>query len=94
MVQTRFEVFVYCSKFHFLARCNPGLERLNLRIWNLFPQRCGALLPSAFSLAAHRPDAACRYGARHWWSQTQSHGRPPNAACRADTKVDHWLMER
>ncbi len=94
MVQGGFAVCAYCSKFCFLARRNPCLESLKLRIGGFFPQRCGALFPSAFSLAPHRPDAECRYGARRWWAQPWSQGRPPNAACRADTKVDHWLMEQ
>ncbi len=43
MVQGGFAVCAYCSKFCFLARRNPCLESLKLRIGGFFPQRCGAL---------------------------------------------------
>jgi hypothetical protein len=94
MVQTGFEVFAYCRKFHFLARGNPGLESLNLRSWKLFP--AAMRRPLAVGVLTRGASSRCGVplGARRWWSQTQSHGRHPNAACRAGTKVDHWLMER
>lgn len=61
-VQPGLEVFAYRSKVIFLARCSPGIDRLNSRCRKLFP----AAMRRFLYIGVLTRGASCRYGAGGW----------------------------